>query len=95
MRDSTPHWQKILANGFSSAHELLEYLNLPQELGSDLAEKSFKTQIPRRFAEKMEPKNPNDPLLLQVLASAEEMDIKSGFEPDPLQEIKASQDSAV
>lgn len=90
MRDSTPHWQKILANGFSSAHELLEYLNLPQELGSQLAEKSFKTQIPRRFAEKMEQKNPNDPLLLQVLASAQEMDIKPGFEPDPLQEIKAN-----
>ncbi|PJD93218.1 MAG: EF-P beta-lysylation protein EpmB [Legionella sp.] len=90
MRDTTQHWQKILANGFSSAHELLEYLNLPAELGSHLAEKSFKTQIPRRFAEKMERNNPNDPLLLQVLASAEELTIQAGFELDPLQERNAN-----
>lgn len=90
MRDSTPHWQKILANGFTCAQELLEYLNLPAELGSNLAEQSFKTQIPRSFAAKMTPGDPQDPLLLQVLASAQELALSAEFHPDPLQEKKAN-----
>lgn len=87
MRDSTLHWQKILANGFSSAKELLKYLNLSPELGSHLAENSFKTRVPLRFAAKMQAGNPSDPLLLQVLASAQELELNSAYHTDPLQEV--------
>ena len=45
MRDSTPHWQKILAQGFATGQELLTYLNLPTELGSKTAEQQFKTRV--------------------------------------------------
>ena len=90
MRDSTPHWQKILANGFSSAQELLKHLNLSPGLGSHSAEHSFKTRVPRRFAAKMEPGNPKDPLLLQVLATHQELQMTEGYEPDPLQEAKTN-----
>ncbi|MCX7090996.1 MAG: EF-P beta-lysylation protein EpmB [Legionellales bacterium] len=90
MRDSTPHWQKILANGFSSAQELLKNLNLSPSLGSHLADQSFKTRVPRRFAAKMEPGNPKDPLLLQVLATHQELQMTAGYDSDPLQEATAN-----
>ncbi|MCP0913784.1 MULTISPECIES: EF-P beta-lysylation protein EpmB [Legionella] len=86
MRDSKPSWQKILAQGFNSAAELLSFLQLPPELGSTVAEQQFKTRVPRRFAGLMERGNPADPLLLQVLAQAQETEAHAGFVKDPLQE---------
>lgn len=90
MRDPTQHWQKILANGFSSAKELLTYLNLSPDLGSQSAEESFKTRVPRSFAAKMEPGNPTDPLLLQVLATQQELQLAANYSVDPLQESNAN-----
>lgn len=86
MRESIPSWQKNLAEGFSSAAELLSYLHLPISLANSLAEKQFKTRVPRSFAVRMQPGNPSDPLLLQVLAVEEELTITQGFGPDPLAE---------
>lgn len=90
MRDSTQHWQAILAAGFSSSNELLQFLQLPPLPNSDAAEKSFKTRVPRGFAERMQPGNPQDPLLLQVLADPEELTLNTDFETDPLQEAETN-----
>lgn len=90
MRESIPCWQKNLAEGFSSATELLSFLNLPISLASSLAEKQFKTRVPRSFASRMQPGNPADPLLLQVLAADEELEITEGFGSDPLAEETAN-----
>jgi EF-P beta-lysylation protein EpmB len=79
-------WQKILAQGFSSAKELLQFLQLPLELYSKQAEQSFATRIPLSFAKRMQAGNPQDPLLLQVLASPWEEQQHSQYEKDPLQE---------
>ncbi len=86
MRDSNPNWQQILANGIGTAAELLDFLHIPLKLGSTLAEKQFKTRVPRGFAARMEPGNPNDPLLLQVLAIHEELHTTAGYTQDPLAE---------
>jgi EF-P beta-lysylation protein EpmB len=86
MRESIPSWQKNLAEGFSSAAELLSFLNLPKSLANDLAEKQFKTRVPRDFAARMRPGNPEDPLLLQVLAVDKELLIADDFGSDPLAE---------
>lgn len=88
-RDSVS-WQKILAQGFASAKELLEYLGLPLELGCAAAEKLFQTRIPRSFAERMQKGNPRDPLLLQVLAVEEELISLQEFNADPLGEAAAN-----
>ncbi|MCR9191752.1 MAG: EF-P beta-lysylation protein EpmB [Gammaproteobacteria bacterium] len=90
MRDSPIHWQKILADGFTSTQALLEYLHIPLECGSPLAEAQFKTQVPKRFAAKMEQGNPKDPLLLQVLATAKELNSPPEFSLDPLKEVTAN-----
>ncbi len=90
MRDSTQHWQAILAAGFSSSNELLQFLQLPTLPGSEVAEKSFKTRVPRGFAERMQVGNRQDPLLLQVLADPEELTLNTDFETDPLQEAETN-----
>ncbi len=90
MRDSVPCWQKNLAQGFSSAIELLDFLNLPRSLADPLAEQLFKTRVPRGFAERMQRGNPHDPLLLQVLATGSELLASEGYSEDPLGESKVN-----
>lgn len=87
MRDSIQAWQKILAQGFSCAHDLLTYLQLPTTLASPGAEKQFKTRVPRGFAARMQPGNRHDPLLLQVLALDDELQTTNEYVQDPLQEL--------
>lgn len=86
MRETNLCWQKILAQGFHSAKELLNFLELPETLAEPLAEQSFKTRVPRGFAERMQRGNPHDPLLLQVLAVGAEMQVSDGYSTDPLHE---------
>lgn len=87
MRDSIVSWQQILAQGFATAQQLLEFLQLPSLLGSELAERQFKTRVPRGFAQRMQIGNPHDPLLLQVLAVEDELQIRPDFVVDPLNEV--------
>ncbi|KTD17664.1 EF-P beta-lysylation protein EpmB [Legionella jordanis] len=86
MRDSPLSWQKILAQGFSTVDELLEFLSLPLSLGSKLAEQTFKTRVPRGFAARMQKGNARDPLLLQILATQAELQNPEGYHNDPLAE---------
>lgn len=87
MRELGSTWQNILAAGFSSAEDLLQFLNLPLDLASAAAQSSFKTKVPLGFAARMRQSDPSDPLLRQVLALPLEMDEQAGFLKDPLQEL--------
>lgn len=87
MRDTSVCWQKILAQGFSSATELLTFLALPELLASPMAEKQFRTRIPRSFAQRMQKGCATDPLLLQVLAVNDELSENNEYVDDPLQEL--------
>lgn len=80
-------WEKILAQGFTSVNDLLDFLSLPPSLGSSLAEMQFKTRVPRGFAARMEKGNAQDPLLLQVLASVNELVADELYVEDPLDEM--------
>lgn len=90
MRDSIPGWQHILAEGFTSARQLLSFLQLPAHEGSVEAEKQFRTRVPRGFAARMQPGNRHDPLLLQVLAVSDELVTSPGFVQDPLDEAASN-----
>jgi L-lysine 2,3-aminomutase len=90
MRDSSLSWQKKLAQGFSSANELLTFLELPLH-DALLAENQFPSRIPLSFAQRMKKGNSQDPLLLQVLALTQEMDDAPGYQFDPLQEVDKNQ----
>jgi EF-P beta-lysylation protein EpmB len=88
MRDTSLSWQKKLAQGFSCAADLLNYLELPTSFGSSVAEKQFSTRVPLSFAKRMQKRNPKDPLLLQVLAT--EAELNDDYEFDPLQERQSN-----
>lgn len=80
------NWQKVLAQGFGSAEALLDFLSLPKDLAHVDAERQFNTRVPRGFASRMQPGNPFDPLLLQVLASPQELNQVAAYVTDPLAE---------
>lgn len=90
MRDTSLSWQKKLAQGFNSVTDLLTYLELPVQHGSTLAEKKFSTRIPLSFAQRMQKGDANDPLLLQVLAVDNELNINEEYSQDPLVELNAN-----
>lgn len=90
MRESSLSWQKILAQGFNSTSELLNFLEIPTNTGSEKAERQFATRVPLGFAKRMQKGNPHDPLLLQVVASPIEMEDIAGYVSDPLQELKSN-----
>ncbi|MCB1864749.1 MAG: EF-P beta-lysylation protein EpmB [Chromatiales bacterium] len=82
----TPDWQHELARSFTSLEALLAYLGLPADaLGPvpfDAA--GFPLRVPRPFAERMRPGDPDDPLLRQIAASANELVKAPGFGSDPV-----------
>lgn len=70
------------------AAQLLHHLELgPEQAGfSADAARDFPLRVPRAYAELMEPGNPADPLLRQVLAIGEETAEVRGYGGDPLGE---------
>jgi len=90
MRDESLRWQQILATGFATAADLLEFLEIPLKEGSERAEQQFATRVPRGFAMRMEKGNRRDPLLLQVLAAHTELVQIDDYGTDPLQEAKTN-----
>jgi len=83
-----PRWQLDLAQACSDPHELGQQLGLPASFIEQhfSAKQLFPMRVPQPFIACMEPGNPEDPLLLQVLPSAAEFVQKDGFVTDPLEE---------
>ncbi|HLD84338.1 MAG TPA: EF-P beta-lysylation protein EpmB [Coxiellaceae bacterium] len=81
-------WQQSLSQSLISFEELCAFLKLDLKALSTTyaAIQSFPLRVPREFLSRMEKNNPNDPLLLQVLPQAIEMQNTIGFTKDPLQE---------
>ncbi len=86
----TLSWQKLLADGINDPQQLLELLQLPTDLACPSAHSQFPTRIPRSYAAKMRSGDANDPLLLQVLASPQEMQHDVDFSIDPLAEAQCN-----
>ncbi len=82
------NWLKQLANGISDPKTLLEALEIDPTPWQDgfAARQLFAQRVPYSFVERMEPGNPHDPLLRQVLPLAEEFIVAPGYSQDPLQE---------
>ncbi len=82
-------WQQQLRNTLTTAEQLLHRLDLnAQEVGfSAQASAEFNLKVPLAFVNRMRPGDPKDPLLLQVLASAQELQQTPGYNGDPVGEI--------
>ncbi|MDP2506008.1 MULTISPECIES: EF-P beta-lysylation protein EpmB [unclassified Oceanobacter] len=85
-------WQQILASAIRSPEQLFSALHLAPTHLSDrqLAASTFPVLVPAPYLQKMEPGNPHDPLLRQVLPDAEELIAMPGYVSDPLDEQHAN-----
>ena len=84
------NWQQELSQAVRSADELLRRLGL-DALGAehDRAARDFPVLVPQSFLDRMQPGNPRDPLLLQVLPQLEELQTVAGFVSDPVGDLAA------
>ncbi|NLQ19116.1 EF-P beta-lysylation protein EpmB [Marinomonas sp. M1K-6] len=96
---TTPNlsWSQHLSQALTSVPELIEHLGLPKNLAQQgiEAHQSFKLLVPRPYLSRMEYGNPNDPLLLQILPSAAEMQKVAGYTKDPLEEADHNPQKAI
>ncbi len=78
-------WQTAFSDIISNFEALALALDLPLSTFSQQTGQ-FPLKVPRRFIAKMQQKNPQDPLLLQVLPTFAETIEVTGFVTDPLEE---------
>jgi EF-P beta-lysylation protein EpmB len=95
--DNELSWSQHLSQAITSLPKLINHLGLPESLieqGTE-ADQSFKLLVPRPYLSRIEYGNPNDPLLLQILPSATEMQKVLGYNKDPLEEADHSPQKAI
>jgi EF-P beta-lysylation protein EpmB len=86
---SREDWLIQLADVITDPDELLRLLKIDTDenlIAGGAAKRLFPLRVPRAFAARMQPGNPQDPLLRQVLTSQEEFIATPGFSTDPLEE---------
>jgi len=83
-------WRTQLREAYRTPQQLLTALgfNLAQQTALSAHDQGFTTLVPRAFAQKMRPRDPTDPLLLQVLPRVQEAIKDPNFNDDPLQEFR-------
>lgn len=79
-------WRTELRRAFRTSHQLLQALDLAElpEAGPD---RGFPMLVPRGFAARMRPGDPDDPLLRQVLPLDAEAHSPDGFQTDPVGDL--------
>ncbi|MCA9072859.1 MAG: EF-P beta-lysylation protein EpmB, partial [Planctomycetaceae bacterium] len=84
-------WHRSLAESIRDADTLIAELGLSEEYlePARRAAGLFPLLVPRSFLARMEPGNPRDPLLLQVLPLGAEFDRTPGYQADALEESSA------
>ena len=88
LQNQSLSWQEELSGAIRAPQALLRSLQLSDDLlpAAEAAARLFPLRVPRPYLARIEPGNPRDPLLLQVLPlHAEQLEVP-GFVPDPLQE---------
>ncbi len=85
-------WRAQLRDVIQRPEELLRMLELaPRDVGlSHAACRQFALKVTHSFAHRMRPGDPQDPLLLQVLASESELLSPPGYSRDPVGETGAA-----
>jgi len=84
--DSCTDWRSLICDPVTEPAELCKILQLPLSLVSTEAASIQPLQVTRDYLSRIEPGNPDDPLLLQILPRHEELEAVPGFSNDPLDE---------
>lgn len=88
---SSPSWQQAMKRAIRSGRKLCEVLQLvDSDIAAVAAETDFPVFVPLEFVERMQIGNPRDPLLLQVLATHEELSSAPATQPDTTSTLKLS-----
>jgi EF-P beta-lysylation protein EpmB len=88
-----PDWKHELRQVFTRPEALRAFLGLPAaDQCGDAASpaQGFRMLVPRGYAALMEPGNPDDPLLRQVLPLPVEDEVRPGFSVDPVGDSRAA-----
>jgi len=91
LRAQPRQWQRAWRDAITEPRELLELLDLGHLAAQLLprAETGFAMRVPRGFAARMRRGDAGDPLLLQVLPRAQELDDVPGFTADAVGDLNA------
>lgn len=87
-----PAWRKAFQAAVRDLPTLCQRLEIPLPQGfteASMAADAFPIVVPEPYLSRIKKGDPNDPLLLQVLADSREMASPEGFTSDPLAEKKA------
>lgn len=77
-------WSRQLRDAWRDGHALLAHLGLDAtELGLD-PDSPFPLRVPHAFVDRMRKRDPDDPLLRQVLPRTDERTAVEGFDTDPV-----------
>ena len=92
-----PNWRGILAEAVRTPGELCRLLQLPRAMAEEIrrSARGFSLLVPRPYLDRIQPGNPTDPLLLQVLPQAAELLPVPGFTADPLLEADSTPNCGV
>ena len=84
-------WKNLLAQAIRDPGELLQLLDLPPTMlpGAIAAAQSFPLRVPISYVQRMNKRDPDDPLLRQVLPLNAELDTANGYQHDPVGDIAA------
>jgi len=94
---AAPDWRAELRDAVRDPAELAALLELPPEAlaGIAAAPDGFALLVPRSFVARMRKRDPDDPLLRQVLPLAAEAIAAAGFGPDPLAEQRLARHGGI
>lgn len=79
-------WQETLQQCVTDLDELIRLIPAAAGLISAEAHNAFAFKASRRYLAKIDPQDAHDPLLLQILPQASEMQYNDAFTSDPLEE---------
>jgi EF-P beta-lysylation protein EpmB len=94
---TSPRWQQVLRDAIRDVGELLDILEL-DPLATDWLQPGadeFPLLVPRSFVARMRKRDPDDPLLRQVLPAGNERAEHQGFTKDPLLEVPLAHDGVM
>ncbi|MFW2371671.1 MAG: EF-P beta-lysylation protein EpmB [Gammaproteobacteria bacterium] len=85
-------WQQQLAQAITDPLQLLDLLDIPHTAfpNCDLAANGFPLKVPHCYVDKMQPGDPNDPLLKQIMLSSRELEQVAGYCKDPVGDQNAT-----
>ncbi|MEQ6884271.1 EF-P beta-lysylation protein EpmB [Salicola sp. Rm-C-2C1-2] len=91
-----PRWQKELGRAITTPEALCQRLSLPESMIAGMAagHRQFPIRAPEPWLQRIEPGNPDDPLLRQILPFPEEGEDHTGYVSDPLEEVSGDDASA-